>query len=356
MLFDRFSSHKPLYCKAELSLDMAYNVLHDLLNYPVLLSCPAPHLQPSPHPYLLITLHFTHSSISHHWYITHLPLSSLSPHTFFLPCRAQIRHHWLQGRIWRLQCPSPVWLALPVLIPFTASHYCTHLALDKPSLETEKIQSLELSPLYLHCLAWCSTYSGHLISVALMNESRKQWNAVEGEEGRILLHNLGRQSSVLVWEDNCSPDSTDMAATHWVVSIAAGAQSQSHFRLVIFTLCNGYRLHPKSWKMGVVCHREICEKMWLLGTTPGCPHHGNKTVDSIKGRHHPGVGNPAEFGWYAGNRSWFLLILELTGLWPCIPKLGQIEIPQFLLNIFLYPSSVLICNLSFLYVSVPGST
>lgn len=106
MLFDWFSSFKPLYCKAELSLDMAHKVPHDLLNCPVLLSCPAPHLRPLPCPYLVITLHSSHSSLSLHWYTTHLSLSSLSLHTFFLPCRTQPRDHW-PGQNLRTPVPFP---------------------------------------------------------------------------------------------------------------------------------------------------------------------------------------------------------------------------------------------------------
>lgn len=37
----------------------------------------------------------------------------------------------------------------------------------------------------------------------------------------------------------------------------------------------------------------MCEKISLLGATPGCPLHGNWNVDSIKWCHHPGAGNPA---------------------------------------------------------------
>lgn len=126
------------------------------------------------HLYLLVTLHSTHSSLSHHWHITHLslpPQPSRPSHLVGLSidsiaCRAESETS--------NRCPSLSRLGVPVLIPITASRYCIHLILAKPSLAMETVQSLELSPFHLQCLAWGLTYSGPLIPVAGINESMKQ--------------------------------------------------------------------------------------------------------------------------------------------------------------------------------------
>lgn len=91
-------------------------------------------------------------------------------------------------------------------------------------------------------------------------------------------------------------------------------------------------------KKGVVGHRETCEEMCLLRTTPRCPHHGNWTVNSIKGYHHPGIGNTV-----GKLEDMYPTEAVLCSSWdplawgPPFWNLGHVEIPLVLFDILIHP-------------------
>lgn len=72
--------------------------------------------------------------------------------------------------------------------------------------------------------------------------------------------------------------------------MVARPRDQSNFRLATFTFCHGYRWHSNPENGCCGSQGNLWGNM-SLRTTPRCPHHGNWTVNSIKGYHHPGIGN-----------------------------------------------------------------
>lgn len=110
----------------------------------------------------------------------------------------------------------------------------------------ETIWGAGLSPFHLQCLAWCLTRPFNICGMNEWINETIEW----GRRGRGgFLHSLARHSSALEWEDRSGrPDSIDISSPISGCVLGSRVTESIPFKLVTFTLCRGYRWHPKSWK------------------------------------------------------------------------------------------------------------